>query len=119
MVFVYPRMGRPDQAPLAGWDQIPGARGCTPQACAFRDLHADLRAASAAHVFGLSVQTTDWQSEAVARLHLPFPLLSDLPSAPSGDDGGHGSGSGDDSGHTTLGAAMRLPWFEVDGERLH
>jgi peroxiredoxin len=59
-----------------GWDQIPGARGCTPQACAFRDAHDDLQALGA-RVFGLSTQTTDYQREAATRLQLPFPLLSD------------------------------------------
>jgi peroxiredoxin len=56
---------------------IPGARGCTPQACAYRDLHADFAAAGAARVFGLSTQDTAYQREAAERLHLPFPLLSD------------------------------------------
>jgi peroxiredoxin (alkyl hydroperoxide reductase subunit C) len=56
---------------------IPGARGCTPQSCAFRDLHRDLLAAGASRVFGLSTQDSDYQREAVRRLHLPFPLLSD------------------------------------------
>ena len=60
-----------------GWDEIPGARGCTPQSCAFRDHHADLLAAGAERVFGLSTQDTDYQREAAERLHLPFPLLSD------------------------------------------
>jgi len=78
VVFAYPRTGRPDQIALVDdWDQIPGARGCTPQSCAFRDLHADLRQAGADTVFGLSTQDTVYQREAVARLHLPFPLLSD------------------------------------------
>ena len=76
VVYAYPRTGEPDRAPPDGWDAIPGARGCTPQSCAFRDHHADL-AAAGARVFGLSTQTTDYQREAVDRLHLPFPLLSD------------------------------------------
>ena len=56
---------------------IPGARGCTPQTCAFRDLHAKLKAAGAGHVFGLSTQSNDYQAEMASRLHLPFPVLSD------------------------------------------
>jgi len=78
VVFAYPRTGRPGQPALVDdWDQIPGARGCTPQSCAFRDLHAALLAAGAAHVFGLSTQDSEYQREAVERLHLPYRLLSD------------------------------------------
>jgi len=77
VVYVYPRTGRPGQALPTGWDAIPGARGCTPQSCAFRDHFAELKAAGAAHVFGLSTQDTAYQAEAVERLHLPFPILSD------------------------------------------
>ncbi|WP_072377511.1 peroxiredoxin [Hyphomicrobium sp. NDB2Meth4] len=77
VVFAYPMTGRPDVPLPAGWDEIPGARGCTPQSCAFRDLHADLLAAGSSAVFGLSVQDTAYQQEAASRLHLPFPLLSD------------------------------------------
>ncbi len=76
VVYCYPRTGRPDQDPLPGWNQIPGARGCTPQSCAFRDRHGELKAL-AVRVYGLSTQETDEQREAVARLHLPFELLSD------------------------------------------
>ena len=76
VVYCYPRTGRPDQELPAGWDAIPGARGCTPQSCAYRDHHAEL-AALGARVFGLSTQDTAYQREAVERLHLPFPLLSD------------------------------------------
>jgi peroxiredoxin len=76
VVYGYPRTGQPDQDPPPGWDAIPGARGCTPQSCAFRDHHAELQALGAC-VFGLSTQDTPYQQEAVARLHLPFPLLSD------------------------------------------
>lgn len=76
VVYVYPRTAHPDQAMPEGWDLIPGARGCTPQSCAFRDHHAELREAGA-EVFGLSVQDTAYQQEAAERLHLPFPLLSD------------------------------------------
>lgn len=77
VVYAYPRTGRPDEPSLVpGWNLIPGARGCTPQSCAFRDHHAELAALGAA-VFGLSTQTTDDQGELVARLHLPFAVLSD------------------------------------------
>jgi peroxiredoxin len=77
VVYVYPMTGRPGSALPPGWDEIPGARGCTPQSCAFRDHHAELLDAGAARVFGLSTQNTDYQREAAERLHLPFPLLSD------------------------------------------
>jgi peroxiredoxin len=77
VVYVYPMTGRPGADLPDGWDGIPGARGCTPQACAFRDHHAELIAAGADRVFGLSTQDTDYQREAALRLHLPFPLLSD------------------------------------------
>ncbi len=77
VLYAYPRTGRPGEDPLvADWDLIPGARGCTPESCAFRDHHADLRAAGA-DVFGLSTQDSDYQGEAVQRLQLPFALLSD------------------------------------------
>src|SRR4029434_4848485 len=77
VVYVYPRTGRPDYPGSAAWDAIPGARGCTPQSCGFRDHYAELRSLGASAIFGLSTQTTDYQREAVERLHLPFPLLSD------------------------------------------
>ncbi len=77
IVYVYPLTGRPGAALPDGWDGIPGARGCTPQSCAFRDHHSDLLMAGAASVFGLSTQDTAYQREAVERLHLPFVLLSD------------------------------------------
>src|ERR1700732_176197 len=77
-VFAYPRTGEPGKIALVDdWDMIPGARGCTPQTCAFRDLFADLKAAGAAQVFGLSTQSNASQAEMAARLHLPFPVLSD------------------------------------------
>ena len=97
VVYVYPRTGRPDQPLPTGWDEIPGARGCTPQSCAYRDLAAEL-AALGARVFGLSTQDTAYQQEAVARLHLPFPLLSDE--------------------RLELATALALPTFEVDGMTL-
>nr|WP_246363461.1 peroxiredoxin [Deinococcus budaensis] len=96
-LYIYPRTGRPDEALPTDWDLIPGARGCTPQSCAFRDHHAELRGAGA-RVFGLSTQATAFQQEAARRLHLPFPLLSDA------------------QGRFT--AALRLPTFEVDGQTL-
>src|SRR5215468_7542348 len=78
VVFAYPRTGEPNKVALVeDWDMIPGARGCTPQTCAFRDLYADLKAAGAAHVFGLSTQSNSYQTEMASRLHLPFPVLSD------------------------------------------
>lgn len=76
VVYCYPMTGRPGEALPEGWDGIPGARGCTPQSCAFRDHHAELRGLGA-RVFGLSTQSTGYQREAAERLHLPFPLLSD------------------------------------------
>lgn len=98
VVYVYPRTGTPGQPSPDGWDAIPGARGCTPQSCAFRDHYEDLRNAGVAHVFGLSVQDTAYQSEVVERLHLPFPLLSDH--------------------RRELTRAVRLPTFTVQGELL-
>ncbi len=98
VVYAFPRMGRPGAEPLvADWDAIPGARGCTPQACAFRDHHAQLRALGA-EVYGLSTQDTAYQREAVERLHLPFALLSDAGKRLTG--------------------ALRLPAFEAGGQTL-
>jgi peroxiredoxin len=98
VVYVYPRTGRPGQDLPTGWDGIPGARGCTPQSCAFRDHYQELQGAGAAHVFGLSTQDSAYQREAVERLHLPFELLSDA--------------------GLELAQALRLPMFEVDGMKL-
>lgn len=97
VLYAYPRTGRPDREPPPGWNEIPGARGCTPQACAFRDHHAELRRLGA-RVLGLSTQPTEEQREAATRLHLPFPLLSD-------------------ASHR-LCDAMDLPTFHVGGTRL-
>lgn len=94
VVYCYPRTGQPGVDLPAGWDEIPGARGCTPQACAFRDHYAELRQLGA-QVFGLSSQDTAYQREAVERLHLPFELLSDA--------------ALEFAGH------LQLPTFEVDG----
>lgn len=77
VIYAFPRTGIPGEASLDdNWEAIPGARGCTPQSCAFRDHHAELRDAGAA-LFGLSTQDTAFQRAAVERLHLPFALLSD------------------------------------------
>ena len=76
VVYCYPRTGRPGEEPPDGWDAIPGARGCTPQTCAFRDHYQEIRACGA-EVFGLSTQNTEYQKELVSRLHVPFPVLSD------------------------------------------
>jgi len=99
VVYVYPMTGRPGVDLPEGWDDIPGARGCTPESCAFRNLYADLQAAGAAQVFGLSSQPTDYQAEAVDRLHLPFAMLSDE--------------------HLALADALGLPTFTVDGATLY
>src|SRR5262252_1618463 len=78
VVFAYPRTGEPGKIALVDdWDMIPGARGCTPQTCSFRDLFAELKVAGAAYVFGLSTQSNAYQTEMASRLHLPFPVLSD------------------------------------------
>jgi peroxiredoxin len=98
VIYIYPRTGRPDQESPAGWNAIPGARGCTPQSCAFRDHYEELKRAGAAHVFGLSTQNSADQREAVGRLHLPFELLSDWELA--------------------FAKALKLPLFEVDGMKL-
>lgn len=98
VVFAYPMTGTPGVALPDGWDAIPGARGCTPHACAFRDLHAELAAAGADRVYGLSAQSTADQAEAAGRLHLPFPLLSD-------------------EAHE-LAKALQLPVMEVAGRTL-
>jgi peroxiredoxin len=97
VVYAYPRTGQSDRPPGSDWDRIPGARGCTPQSCAFRDHHAELQALGA-RVFGLSTQDSDYQREAAERLHLPFPLLSDV--------------------ELTLTGAIRLPTFEYQGMTL-
>jgi peroxiredoxin len=77
LLYIYPRTGRPGVPLPEGWDAIPGARGCTPQTCGFRDHLAELKQLGIANVFGLSTQDSDYQREAVERLHLPFLLLSD------------------------------------------
>ena len=77
VLYIYPRTGVPGVELPPGWDDIPGARGCTPQSCSFRDYFPELKALGVVHVFGLSSQDTDYQREVAHRLHLPFPLLSD------------------------------------------
>jgi peroxiredoxin len=77
VLYIYPRTGVPGVDAPPGWDQIPGARGCTPQSCGFRDHFAELKALGVDQVFGLSTQNTAYQQEAADRLHLPFPILSD------------------------------------------
>jgi peroxiredoxin len=98
VVYVYPRTGRPGQELPTGWDAIPGARGCTPQSCAFRDHFAELTALGVTHLYGLSTQDTAYQREAADRLHLPFPLLSDA--------------------DLKFAKALNLPTFAVDGMTL-
>jgi peroxiredoxin len=77
VLYLYPRTGVPGVDLPPGWNDIPGARGCTPQSCGFRDHFAELKALGVAQVFGLSTQDTAYQQEAASRLHLPFPILSD------------------------------------------
>ena len=98
VVYAYPRTGRPGVENPEGWDMIPGARGCSPQSCAFRDHFAELKALGVGHLYGLSTQDPDYQREAAERLHLPFAMLSD-------ED-------------LELTRAMRLPTFEAGGMRL-
>ena len=76
VIYMYPMTGRPDTALPDGWDEIPGARGCTPQSCSFRDHYSELNELNTS-VYGLSTQSTEYQQEAAHRLHLPFPLFSD------------------------------------------
>ena len=98
VVYGYPMTGQPGVALPDGWDDVPGARGCTPQSCAFRDHHAELIAAGATRTFGLSTQDTAYQKEAATRLHLPFPVLSDA--------------------RLAFAHAARLPTMEVHGRTL-
>jgi peroxiredoxin len=95
VLYVYPRTSRPGESPPEGWDSIPGARGCTPQSCGFRDHFADLRSLGVAKVYGLSTQDSAYQREMVKRLRLPFPVLSDA--------------------DLQLGAALHLPSFVAAG----
>jgi len=77
VLYIYPRTGVPGVDLPPGWDDIPGARGCTPQSCGFRDHFAELKTLGVSHLFGLSTQDTDYQREAAERLHLQFVILSD------------------------------------------
>ena len=78
IVYAYPRTGRPDAPSLDDrWDMIPGAKGCTPESCSFRDHFEEFRKLDITNIFGLSTQDTQYQQEAVERLHLPFAILSD------------------------------------------
>src|SRR5215467_4736867 len=77
VVYIYPRTGVPGQPSPDGWDAIPGARGCTPQSCSFRDHFAELKGLGVAQLYGLSTQDSNYQREAAERLHLPFAILSD------------------------------------------
>jgi peroxiredoxin len=99
VVYVYPMTGRPGIDLPDGWDAIPGARGCTPESCGFRDHHAELRAAGAGTVYGLSSQSTEYQAELADRLALPFGVLSDP--------------------ELQLAEALDLPTFTVDDDRLY
>jgi peroxiredoxin len=77
VVYIYPRTGVPGVALPTGWDAIPGARGCTPQSCGFRDHFGEIKRLGVAQLYGLSTQDTAYQAEAASRLHLPFSILSD------------------------------------------
>ena len=98
VVYAYPRTGIPGVENLPGWDLIPGARGCSPQSCAFRDHCAELKHLGVSRLFGLSTQDTAYQREAAERLHLPFPILSDE--------------------RLHLARAIRLPTFDISGMTL-
>ena len=98
VVYVYPRTGHPDRPTPAGWNEIPGARGCTPQSCAYRD-HVTELAALGARVAGLSAQPLEEQVELAAREHIPYPVVADP--------------------ERKLGAALRLPTFEFEGAELY
>jgi peroxiredoxin len=95
VIYVYPRSGRPGVPLLPGWDETPGARGCTPQSCAFRDLYPDLGVT----VAGLSAQTLDDPREFAERNRMPFPVIADP--------------------ERRLGAALDLPTFEIAGHTLY
>jgi peroxiredoxin len=98
VVYAYPRTGKPGVENPDGWDMIPGACGCTPQSCSFRDHFAELKALGVNHLFGLSTQDPDYQREAAERLRVPFAILSDE--------------------HFKLTRAMKLPTFETSGMTL-
>jgi peroxiredoxin len=95
VIYIYPRSGRPGVPSLPGWDETPGARGCTPQSCAFRDLYPEL----GVRVAGLSAQTLDDQLEFAERNRMPFPVIADP--------------------ERRLGAALSLPTFDIEGHTLY
>lgn len=97
VIYCYPMTGVPGKALPDGWDEIPGARGCTPQTCGFRDLITEFKKLETT-IFGLSTQTTEYQQEMAERLHVPFEVLSD--------------------NDLKLAKALNLPMFEVDGMQL-
>ena len=97
VLFFYPRTGRPDEPAPIEWDIIPGARGCTPQSCGYRDLFGEFKKAGV-QIFGVSTQDTVFQQELVQRIHLPFEMISD--------------------NDFILGGALKLPTFEFNGMRL-
>jgi peroxiredoxin len=99
VIYIYPLTGRPGQDLPRGWDAIPGARGCTPEACGFRDQYEQLLRAGASRVFGLSSQDSEYQREVTDRLHLPYQLLADP--------------------ELSLAEQLGLPTFEVDGRRFY
>lgn len=96
VVYCYPMTGKPDILLPDGWDQIPGARGCTPQSCAFRDHYQELINLGT-QVFGISTQSSEYQKEVMERLHLPFELLSDQ--------------------ELSFARALKLPLFEIEENR--
>lgn len=98
IVYAYPRTGKPGIENPEGWDQIPGARGCTPQSCSFRDHFAEFKTLGVDFIFGLSTQSTAYQQEVAQRLHLPFPILSDE--------------------KLKFASSIRLPMFEISGMKL-
>jgi peroxiredoxin len=98
VLYIYPRTGQPDRPSRPEWDAIPGARGCTPESCAFRDHVAELEKLGAA-VAGLSAQTLEEQAEFAERNHIPYPVIADP--------------------ERKLGAALRLPTFEFEGMTLY
>jgi peroxiredoxin len=99
VLYLYPLSGRPGVDLPDGWDAIPGARGCTPEACGFRDHFQELAAAGAHRVYGLSSQDTGYQAELAERLSLPFAIVSDP--------------------ELRLAELLRLPTFQADGQQLY
>jgi peroxiredoxin len=98
VLYIYPQTGRPGRDAAPGWDQTPGARGCTPESCGFRDAVPDFEQLSL-RVAGLSAQTLDDQQEFAQRNRIPFPVIADP--------------------ERRLGAALRLPTFEIEGQILY